>query len=150
MASASSGVRVEFPVNMCAPLEVTAPGKIMMKFVPSELIVFSTDLVAPLPMATTAITQPTPMTMPSIVRNERSLLREIALSPTIVMFQRRCTDVLMISSKWDGWDRWDGWDLWEGCESHSSHPSHWSHRSHDFTAAGAAGAAIPRSSTLFC
>src|SRR5438105_13893740 len=54
-------------------------------------MVFSTDFVAPLPIATTAITQPTPMTIPSIVRNERSLFREIALRPTMVMLPSRCT-----------------------------------------------------------
>src|ERR1700753_75381 len=96
MASASSGVSVELPVNVFAPDEVTAPGKIMMKFVPSEFIVLSTDFDAPVPMATTAITQATPMMMPSIVRKERSLLREIALRPTRVMFQRRWADVFMI------------------------------------------------------
>ena len=36
-------------------------------------------------MATTTMTQPTPITIPSIVRNERSLLREIAFKPTIAM-----------------------------------------------------------------
>ncbi len=74
-----------------APLATAAFGKIMMKFVPSEFIVLSIDFDAPLPMATTAMTQATPMTMPSMVRNERSLFLEMALRPTMVMFQRRCT-----------------------------------------------------------
>src|SRR5436305_11230715 len=46
-------------------------------------------------MATTAITHATPMMMPSAVRNERSLLREIALSPTMVMLPRRWIEFFM-------------------------------------------------------
>src|SRR6266513_1180135 len=41
-----------------------------------------TDCWAPRPSATTAITAPTPMTTPSIVRNERSLLARNAPSAT--------------------------------------------------------------------
>src|SRR5712692_9517429 len=95
MASASSMVRVEVPVKIRAPLCVAAPGKIMMKFDPRELMVSWMDYDAPLPMATTTITHPTPMTMPSMVRNERSLFRKMALRPTMVMLPRRLREFLM-------------------------------------------------------
>src|SRR5438270_4971876 len=75
MASASSVVSVELPVKIFAPLCELAPGKIMMKFEPRELIVSWIDFEAPFPFATTTMTQPTPMTMPSIVRNDRILFR---------------------------------------------------------------------------
>src|SRR6266849_4494414 len=41
-----------------------------------------TALCAPLPSATIVMTAPTPMMMPSIVRNDRSLLARIACSAT--------------------------------------------------------------------
>src|SRR5260221_4783022 len=61
-------------------------------------MVFSIDLVAPLPMATTAITQATPMMMPRAVRNERSLFREMAFNPTMVMLPRRLIEFFIVSS----------------------------------------------------
>ena len=61
----------------------------MMKFEPRELMVCWIDCDAPLPMATTTITQPTPMTIPSIVSDDRSLFRKIAFNPTTVMLPRR-------------------------------------------------------------
>src|SRR5260221_592150 len=102
MASASSAVRVELPVKIFAPLWEVAPGKIMMKFEPRALIVSWIDFDAPLPMATTMMTQPTPITMPSIVRNERSLLREIAFNPTTVMLPKRMTEFFMIGFRCAG------------------------------------------------
>src|SRR5437763_12418126 len=98
IASASSVVSVEFPVKIFAPLCEVAPGKIMMKFEPREAIVSWIDFVAPLPIATTTMTQPTPMTMPSIVRNDRILLREIAFRPTIVMLPKRMTEFFIGST----------------------------------------------------
>src|SRR3954471_21610606 len=44
-----------------------------------------TDSCAPRPSATTAITAPTPMTTPSIVRNDRSLLARSAPSATPIV-----------------------------------------------------------------
>ena len=65
-----------------APDCVAAPGKIMRKLDPSELICAWTAACAPPPTAIIAMTQATPMMMPSAVRVERSLLRAIAFMPT--------------------------------------------------------------------
>src|SRR3954464_991562 len=87
---------------MRAPLEVEGPGKTMRWFVPRELMVFSTDFVAPLPMATTAMTHPTPMMIPSAVGNERSFFREIAFRPTMVVLPRRLMEFFMV--RFSGFD----------------------------------------------
>src|SRR5438270_5087052 len=59
------------------------------------LVEASIDLVAPLPMATTAITQPTPMMMPRAVRKERILLRAMARRPTRMMLLKRITELFI-------------------------------------------------------
>ena len=84
-------------MKILAPPVVEAPGKIMMKFVPIASIVAWIEREAPSPIAIIAITQATPITMPSIVRNERSLLRAIALRPTVVMLQRRRTGAFIVT-----------------------------------------------------
>src|ERR1041385_1607411 len=56
-----------------APPRVTVPGKITSRLVPKLAICSCTLFLAPSPMATIAITAPTPMMMPSMVRKERSL-----------------------------------------------------------------------------
>ena len=48
----------------------------MSRFVPIAANASSTCAFAPSPMATIAMTAPTPMMMPSVVRNERILLRK--------------------------------------------------------------------------
>ena len=55
-------------------------------------MVFWIDCDAPVPMATTTMTQPTPMMMPSMVSDERILLREMARRPTRVMLPSLVTD----------------------------------------------------------
>ena len=68
---------------MRAPDCVATPGKIMRKLVPSDEICAWIAACEPWPTAIIAITQATPMMMPSIVSAERILLRPIALSPTL-------------------------------------------------------------------
>ena len=71
----------------------------MSRFVPIAANACSTCALAPAPMAIIAMTAPTPMMMPSVVRNERSLLRRTARSATRSVCQgfmtapRRSTDV---------------------------------------------------------
>ena len=79
----------DWSVKTRAPPVVEAPGKSMMKLVPSELIVAWIELEAPVPTATMVMTQATPMMIPSMVSRERILLREIAIRPTLVMFHSR-------------------------------------------------------------
>ena len=80
---------------MRAPDWVTAPGKTMMKLVPSEPIASCTECEAPAPTATMVMTQATPMMMPSMVRLERIGLRTIALRPTLAMLPSRMMTSLM-------------------------------------------------------
>ena len=61
----------------CTPLVLVDPGRTMRTFVPIAANACSTCALAPSPMATIAMTAPTPMMMPSVVRNERSLLRRM-------------------------------------------------------------------------
>ncbi len=78
----SSSVSVDLPVKIRAPDCVATPGKIMRKFVPRAEIWAWIAACDPLPTPIIAITQATPMMMPSAVRIERILLRPIAFSPT--------------------------------------------------------------------
>src|SRR5438105_4245768 len=59
------------------------PGTIVSMVVPSEAIRSFTDCWAPRPSATIAITADTPITMPSMVRNERSLFARSASIATV-------------------------------------------------------------------
>ena len=54
------------------------PGSTMRRFVPIEAKALSTRAFAPSPIATIAMTAATPMTMPSVVKNERVLFRKSA------------------------------------------------------------------------
>src|SRR5262245_61172016 len=82
-ASTSSSVIVDCPVKMRAPDCVATPGKIIRKFVPSEVICAWIAACEPWPTAIIAITQATPMMMPSAVSAERILLRPIAFRATL-------------------------------------------------------------------
>src|SRR4029077_4476478 len=74
MALASLATRVcRPPEPVRAPPSVTVPGKITNKLVPRLAICSCTLFFAPSPMATMAMTAPTPMMIPNIVRKERSL-----------------------------------------------------------------------------
>jgi hypothetical protein len=57
----------------------------MSRFVPILAIWSLTMAVAPWPMATIAITAATPMMMPSVVRNDRTLFRAMARSDALTM-----------------------------------------------------------------
>ncbi len=61
-----------------APPAFVDPDMTMSKLVPMAAKVSSTWLLAPSPMATMAMTAPTPMMMPSAVRKLRNLLRSKA------------------------------------------------------------------------
>ena len=56
-------------------------------FVPIAEICSLTDCVAPRPSVTIVITAATPITIPSIVRNERKRLRRIELAAKISVFK---------------------------------------------------------------
>ncbi len=74
MAWASSSVRlVTVPAALRTPLWKWLPEKTVSRLSPSELTWASIILFAPWPMATMAITAPTPMIIPSMVRLERIL-----------------------------------------------------------------------------
>src|SRR4051812_14527490 len=79
------------------------PGETDNSVVPSALIRAFTDSCAPRPSATTAITAPTPITTPSIVRNERSLFALKAPSATPIVSPRSirssCYDALTITAR---------------------------------------------------
>ena len=63
-----------------APPWLLAPGRTRSMLVPIEAKRLWTRAVAPSPAATVAMTAKTPMMMPSMVRNDRSLLRNRACS----------------------------------------------------------------------
>ncbi len=63
-----------------APGPMRWPGRICSKLVPSPGICVCTAMVAPLPRVTMVITALTPITMPKMVRNERSRLRRMERS----------------------------------------------------------------------
>ena len=80
IAARSSQVSVgNDPKPPCEPPAVVVPDITMSRFEPIAANDFSTIALAPSPIATIAITAPTPMMMPSVVRNDRSLLRISAL-----------------------------------------------------------------------
>ncbi len=78
-ASASTSV-LTLPVPARTPPWTLLPGKTIKTLVPKLAICERIVDLAPSPMATMAITAPTPMMMPSMVRNARSLLRARARS----------------------------------------------------------------------
>ena len=67
------------PKPPCAPPAVVVPDMMISRLDPIAENDFSTIALAPSPIATIAITAPTPMMIPSAVRNDRSLLRISAL-----------------------------------------------------------------------
>src|SRR5262245_42390608 len=74
---------VDCPVKIRAPDCVATPGNTIRKLEPSEEICAWMAACEPWPTPIIAITQATPMMMPSAVRIDRSLLREIAFMPTL-------------------------------------------------------------------
>src|SRR5580765_766161 len=79
-ALASAGTRrFDVPPPCFTPPAATAPGMIMIMFVPAPRIWSSIAACAPVPSATIVMTAATPMIMPSIVSSVRSLLRASAL-----------------------------------------------------------------------
>ena len=69
MEATSSLVREVFaPLPRLTPPLVMLPGDMTIRFAPRLSICFNTTAWAPAPMATEAITAPTPMMMPSMVR----------------------------------------------------------------------------------
>ena len=74
MALESSSLRAaDWPLPKRTPPWVTLPGRITRRLAPSDLIRPTTSSRAPPPIETVAMTAATPMTMPSMVRMERSL-----------------------------------------------------------------------------
>ena len=65
------------------------PGKMLMVFVPIELMSSRIFFCEPLPNATTETTEAIPMMMPSMVSSERILCANTA-----------CTDILKASTNW--------------------------------------------------
>ena len=83
MAARSSHVSVGIDPNPPrTPPELVEPDCRMRMFVPMAAKACSTWALAPAPMAIMAMTAPTPMTMPNVVRNARSLLRKMARKAT--------------------------------------------------------------------
>ena len=83
MARMSSQVSVgSVPAPAFAPPDVFAPDDTMRTLVPIDENACSTRARAPSPIETMAITAPTPMMMPSAVRNDRILLRSSARPAT--------------------------------------------------------------------
>ena len=75
MASASSRVRVGWePIPILRPPDVVLPGRMMMRLLPMLEICSEIFSLAPVPTASMAMTAPTPMMIPSMVRAERILL----------------------------------------------------------------------------
>ena len=86
IACASSSVRFCWEPVM-TPREPRCPGITISRFVPIAENRSRTCFCAPLPIASIAITAPTPMMMPSIARNERSLFASRLLRPTLKIVQ---------------------------------------------------------------
>ena len=62
------------------PGPLSSPGCIMIMLEPISAICFWMLTLEPWPMASMVMTEPTPMMMPSMVRNDRILLAAMALS----------------------------------------------------------------------
>src|SRR5271157_1659095 len=90
MALASSSDRRDaVPASERTPPAVNAPGKIMSRLVPRLAIWELIALRAPWPMASMAMTAATPITMPSMVRNDRILFRLMERSAMRRMLSNR-------------------------------------------------------------
>ena len=66
------------PAPILTPPDVVAPGRTMSRLLPMLDICSAIFRLAPVPTATMAITAPTPMMMPSMVRPERILFTRSA------------------------------------------------------------------------
>jgi len=73
------------PPPLRSPPALVEPAMTMYRLLPIVLIVCATEYCAPWPMASISTTEPTPITMPSIVRPLRRRLAPIAChaSPSI-------------------------------------------------------------------
>ena len=79
MAAMSESLSVvREPLPRLTPPLVMAPGVMMTRLAPRLSICLSTAACAPEPMAMDAMTAPTPMMIPSMVRSERLMLRRSA------------------------------------------------------------------------
>src|SRR5215472_707898 len=88
MAARSSFVRVGIePKPPRTPPEDDDPGRTMRRLVPMAAKACSTCDLAPAPMAIMAMTAPTPMMMPSVVKKERILLRKMARMATRIVWR---------------------------------------------------------------
>ena len=87
IAWASSSVRFCWRPEATPPVP-RWPGCTISRLVPIALKRSMTCFCAPLPMASIAITAPTPMMIPSIARIERSLLASRLLMPTLNTVQK--------------------------------------------------------------
>src|SRR5258705_4370155 len=86
MALASSSVSGARSLPEATPPTPRAcPGMTVRSVVPSDAMRSFTDCCAPRPSATMAITAPTPITIPSMVRNERSLFERSDSSATLTV-----------------------------------------------------------------
>ena len=86
IARASSTVSVPAPPKpVWTPPRLMLPEKTRMTFWPRAAMRASTWALAPLPMPTMAMTAPTPMMMPSMVRTVRILFRRSARKATLRM-----------------------------------------------------------------
>jgi hypothetical protein len=86
IACASATVRV-CCVPDITPWEPLCPGRTTSRFVPMAEMRVMICFSAPATMASIEITAPTPMMMPSIVRNERRGFPMRLLRPTLTMVQ---------------------------------------------------------------
>ena len=84
---------VRAPLPRLTPPVVTLPGLMTMRLAPRLSICFRTTAWAPAPIATEAITAPTPMMIPSMVRSDLLRLRRSAFQAV-----RRSTMKLMLRS----------------------------------------------------
>src|SRR5512135_2828386 len=85
MAMASSYLSGAWSEPDATPAARMCPGMTVRSVVPSDAMRSFTDCWAPFPSATIVITAATPITMPSMVRNERSLFARSASSATAMV-----------------------------------------------------------------
>ena len=86
MASASCGVSVmTLPLPKVTPPLDAVPGMTSKLLAPMLAMVFCTAMAEPWPISVMAMTADTPMTMPSVVSDERITLRRRARSAVLTM-----------------------------------------------------------------
>jgi hypothetical protein len=96
MAARSSHVSVgSEPKPPRTPAVLDVPCWMMRTFVPIAANASSTRALAPAPIAIIVMTAPTPMTIPSVVRSERSLFRRMDRSATLRVWNGFTTGSLL-------------------------------------------------------